>query len=501
MNALRYLAQVLCLLALSTALALAGFALWQPPLADLDQVPVWRTGAADLSAAMKAAGARKDQQPRQFAVALPLPLAVTDGRWSSTGQQATWRARVTSAGAVMLSLEFEHVVLPQGAELRIYDPQGEMVRGPYTRTDVTADSRLWTALIRGDTAVIEVDLPVGEQNLLSLQLALVQHAFAPLGSAEVPDKAGGTSSSCEINAACPAGNDWRDEIRSVAMITASGSAGSFECTGTLLNDVPQDNTPYLLTANHCGFGTSGEPAASVTVYWNYQALNCAGTRGSLKDAQTGAAVVASNTNSDFALLRLDAPPLSSYNVYYAGWDVAGSNPQSGVSIHQPENDIKKISVYDTAASAQQITLGLMGGVDTAVWSVNWSQGVTEAGSSGSPLFDQNHHVVGNLSGGLSSCDQPTDVDHYGRLAVGWAGDPGVSAQLKAHLDPHAAGTTVLCGRDASAADCSPGSGSSGDSGGDGSGGSKSGGGSSSPALLVFLGASLFFRKRITGAKT
>jgi len=143
----------------------------------------------------------------------------------------------------------------------------------------------------------------------------------------------------------------------------------------------------------------------------------------------------------------------------------------------------------------------MGGVDTAVWSVNWSQGVTEDGSSGSPLFDQNHHVVGNLSGGFSSCGNPTAVDYYGRLAVGWAGDSGVSAQLKAHLDPHAAGTTVLCGRDASAADCSPGSGSSGGSGGGGSGGSKSGGGSSSPALLVFLGASLFFRKRITGAKT
>ncbi len=354
MNALRYLAQVLCLLALSTALALAlaGPALWQPPLADLDQVPVWRTGAADLSAAMTAAGARKGQQPRQFAVALPLPLTVTDGRWSSTGQQATWRARVTSAGAVMLSLEFEHVVLPQGAELRIYDPQGEMVRGPYTRTDVTVDGRLWTALIRGDTAVIEVDLPVGEQNLLSLQLAFVQHGFKPLGRAAVPDKASGNSGSCEkTNVACPAGNAWRDEIRSVAMITASGSAGSFECTGTLLNDVPQDNTPYLLTANHCGFGTSGEPAASVWVYWNYQALHCAGTRGSLNDAQKGATLVASNTNSDFALLRLDAPPSSSYNVYYAGWDVAGSDPQSGVSIHQPENGIKKISVYKNPASS------------------------------------------------------------------------------------------------------------------------------------------------------
>ncbi len=162
----------------------------------------------------------------------------------------------------------------------------------------------------------------------------------------------------------------------------------------------------------------------------------------------------------------------------------------------------KCQVRQTAR-AWQITLGLMG-FDTAVWAVSWSQGATEDGSSGAPLFDQNHHVVGNLSGGGSSCDNPTGVDYYGRLAVGWAGDPGdpgVSAQLKAHLDPLAVGTTVLCGRDASAADCSPGSGSSGDSGGGGSGSSKSGGGSSSPALLVFLGASLFFRKRITGAKS
>ena len=41
--------------------------------------------------------------------------------------------------------------------------------------------------------------------------------------------------------------------------------------------------------------------------------------------------------------------------------------------------------------------------------------VTEGGSSGSPLFNQNKQIVGTLSGGSSSCEKPNGANTYGKL--------------------------------------------------------------------------------------
>jgi len=46
----------------------------------------------------------------------------------------------------------------------------------------------------------------------------------------------------------------------------------YQCTGTLINDVPRDNTPHVLTARHCETGVlgGGDPgsASSVTIHWD-----------------------------------------------------------------------------------------------------------------------------------------------------------------------------------------------------------------------------------------
>ena len=48
----------------------------------------------------------------------------------------------------------------------------------------------------------------------------------------------------------------------------------------------------------------------------------------------------------------------------------------------------------------------------------WSKGATAAGSSGSPLIDVGSgKVVGVLTGGFASCDDPMAPDYYGRLSA------------------------------------------------------------------------------------
>ena len=67
--------------------------------------------------------------------------------------------------------------------------------------------------------------------------------------------------------------------------------------------------------------------------------------------------------------------------------------------------------------------------DTTHFEVTWGDGVTEGGSSGSPLIDAaTNRVMGVLTGGFSSCDQPKSPDYYGRLSTARApGRPGAPA--------------------------------------------------------------------------
>jgi hypothetical protein len=71
-------------------------------------------------------------------------------------------------------------------------------------------------------------------------------------------------------------------------------------------------------------------------------------------------------------------------------------------------------------------------------------GTTEAGSSGSPLFDANMHFVGALTGGASTCSSPYN-DYYYRLNKAWSYYSDTTKQLKAWLDPAKLGVTTLNG--------------------------------------------------------
>lgn len=56
-------------------------------------------------------------------------------------------------------------------------------------------------------------------------------------------------------------------------------------------------------------------------------------------------------------------------------------------------------------------------MDAEVRRVRYANGTTEPGSSGSPIFDDNEHVRGVLSGGDSGC--PDVSKYYGRLDLAW----------------------------------------------------------------------------------
>src|SRR5204862_401196 len=77
---------------------------------------------------------------------------------------------------------------------------------------------------------------------------------------------------------------------------------------------------------------------------------------------------------------------------------------------------------------------------------SYEQGTTEPGSSGSPLFDQNHRIVGQLHGGTASCTSLT-YDEYGKVAASWDGGGATSSRLSNWLDPGSSGAVTMNGVD------------------------------------------------------
>ena len=197
----------------------------------------------------------------------------------------------------------------------------------------------------------------------------------------------------------------------------------------MINNTANDGTPYFLTANHC----IGTPNTWV-YYFNHESSTCAGSTGPTNQSVSGGTLLVQNGGSDFALIQLSTTPPASFNVEYAGWDNSGATPSSAVGIHHPSGDVKKICFQDNAP-----ILNNTGGA--AVWWIDsWELGVTEPGSSGSPLFDQNHRIIGQLYGGAAACSGSTNngqYDYYGRFDVSW----GLGASQ--YLDPLNTGVSVL----------------------------------------------------------
>lgn len=405
--------------------------------------PVEKIARLTLAATDAATELAADGPARQgtaLRYAKPLSVAITpatDGTWENVPGGKLWRLRVSSDGATDLSFGFTTFWMPAGATLHVSSEAEPYYQGPYTAKDNKPHRQLWTPVVPGSSACLELFVPSGTTEPPQLVLSQVNsgyrdlfHTRQQLGRAAV--------AGCEIDVACPQAAAWSNEVRSVALYSVGGSA---LCTGTLLANVAGDLRNYFLTANHCGITTAN--AASVVVYWNYQSAFCGRLGGgSMSQNQSGAILRAARADVDVALLELEEVPDASFKVYYSGWDRSGAAASGAVGIHHPDGDEKAISF-----SNLPLTNCIASGGGTH-WQVMWTAGVTEDGSSGSGLWDSTtHRLVGTLTGGDSSCTTPNAPDCYGKFSVAWSGGASPSSRLKDWLDPDNTGVNGVPGLD------------------------------------------------------
>ncbi|MBL8745440.1 MAG: proprotein convertase P-domain-containing protein [Phycisphaerae bacterium] len=418
---------------------------------DLKDVDKVQTDELDFASAM-------DQSNRNLEVGLPLRFAIpvrvnytveNSGTWETLKDGTRlWRLRVGAEGALSINLGFTEYRMPVGATMTILTPDGAEVIRPFTSADNQASNELWTPILNSDEVVIEVRIDEKRLPEMRLRLGQIGAGFRRFGSSEVPVDERGTSGSCNVDVACPEGNPWADEISAAGAYTVGGVD---TCSGSMINNTANDRTPYFLTANHCGISTGN--AASVVIYWNFQNSYCrvpgSGDSGgpgdgSLAQFSSGTTFRASASVSDFCLVQVNTPPNSAWGVTFAGWSREGLNPVRGACIHHPQVAEKRISFYDTFNGSFAPSHGSSWGCspapgpgDNTHISVYWSLGVTEPGSSGSPLYDDNQRIIGQLHGGPSSCSATgaNRSDCYGRVSRSWTGNGTSSTRLSDWLDP------------------------------------------------------------------
>lgn len=419
-------------------LALAATDRVAPRLIDLGPLPVAKAAPV---------GAPLPGQPLQIGVARNVPQAADVDTTAlllswTTGADGRRRAAVTvqSPDASGLRLGLRVAQLPPGTQLRVYAPgSAEIVEVAGTEVLRTIQRNLnagatgaeaytyWLPTVEGPQTTLEIELAPGtDPALLKVSLPQVSHLQVLPTDTEALAKA---ASACTVDVMCTSGNDAY--MRSVArMIFVQGGYGYY-CTGTLLNNARQDRTPYFLTANHCI--SSQAVASSLETYWNYRSTSCnSGVPASNAQVVRGGATLRyASARTDTSFLQLMGAPPS--NATYAAWNAnAPTGPGTSVfSIHHPRGDLQKFSAGSVSGFAACDTANSLCSYSAAPAStfhaVTWSRGVTEPGSSGGALLNSAGQVIGQLYGGRSSCDAPSQPDFYGRFDLAY--DAGLSVWL------------------------------------------------------------------------
>ena len=373
------------------------------------------------------ANEKKGEAPR-FAIAHPVSVGPTQSlNWEKSGQDYIWTHRVTTPNAVSLNFGFSRFNLPEGAELNIYSADRTQFIRTFTAADNNVNNQLWTPVIMADDVFIELTVPATLVDQVELELTQVGQGFRSFGQSTMK------SGSCNVDVMCAESKGWENEVNSVAVISTGGSRF---CSGFMVNNTKNDGTPYFMTAAHCRITAASAP--SLVTYWNYQKTKCGGPAdGKLTDFQSGAVHLASNARSDMTLVKLNSSPQPQWNVHFAGWDATAAIGTSAVAIHHPKIDEKSISFENDPTVLASYGGTTSPGDSTHVQVRDWDKGTTEPGSSGSPLFDSNHRVIGQLHGGAAACGNDLP-DYYGRFHTSYK-----ESNLKTWLDAGNTGATTV----------------------------------------------------------
>ena len=382
-----------------------------------------------------------ENQLKSLQFAYPFDVNLTplnSGAWfSGDDGYSVWKLTIHSENAESVYLIFNDFELPDNAKLFVFSETENHITGAFTSKNNAPSHKFAIAPVAGDEITIQLEVPEQLQKCSPFRIVKVLHDYTGILKAS-GRRPLGISGSCNVNINCESWSDWGENKNSVVrLITESGEV----CSGVLVNNTAENQKPYILSAAHC-YDRWNYPETTVYVF-NYESPFCKSLDGDPVNSLSGAVMKAQSDSLDFALALLNTVPPPSYQPYYAGWNRSTTAPQSMVTIHHPQGDIKKIASDNGPITISSFDAQYTKNAFLKV--ARWDVGVTEAGSSGGPFFDQNKLLVGTLTGGQAICANPVN-DYCNRFAISWDYKSDTTKQLKHWLDPVNKGDEKLPGK-------------------------------------------------------
>ena len=404
-----------------------------------------------------------------------LPESQLWGDWITTpsGERA-WQGVLQLEEAGWNTLYFDQYQLSRGDMLFITNEEGE-VRGAFTEANNVASHSLTTAPLYGERLIVYYYPASGERRVLPWRLSTITTALLTAVGEELPPAVGehkGPGSPWFIvkGLECAEATVRHPEVERIARSEVLLVVrGRFFSSGTLINNSRQDGEALVLTAAHCLNNSYAcrdldyvrQSAEQSVFYFNY--FSPTGDpliNGIEEQTLAGAELVAYNEEHDMCLLRITGvkpdvpqgqcaiPP--SYRPYLAGWNAERDFPVPVIGIHHPKASVRRYNRADEKPPLENYDMASVPvrWVNSHLHIKKWDIGTTAGGSSGSGLFDKNHHLIGALTGGSSYCGTPYN-DYYYALSEAFTGYPDDKC-LKPHLAP-TSDQTILEGLDPFAA--------------------------------------------------
>ncbi len=307
-------------------------------------------------------GVARTQVGSTTAVGIESPHPYPDG---DAGRPVVWRHTLRHPDATFLKLHLARLELGRGDRVRVLDARGRIVveyAGP------RADGARWAPAVPGDTAVVELRADA-EDGGHGVTIDRYGHGAAPIR----PTSICGTDAKEDV--ACYAGTPIETSSRAVGRMLFEDHGVFFACTGFLIS--AQD---HLLTSEHCI--SSQRTVDSLEVTFDFQSASCGGGSTDPSPGFAGERLVTKSRELDMALVTLRDRPSAQHGFL----PLSARAPVAGEALYLPQhpggND-KKVSVLGCAVSTAPGAGRAFGHLCD-----------TEPGSSGSPVLDLAHEVVG-----------------------------------------------------------------------------------------------------------
>ncbi len=376
------------------------------------------------------------------------------GTWTTIeGAGKVWRLALEVKDALSLGVYYNDFYIPEGGRLFLYNKDKRQIIGSFTHDNNPPEKLFATQFVQGDRVTLEYFQPENVKEEARIDISEMAYAYRYI---DFGFRNEDNAWYCMIDVACEEGDGWENQIDGVARISIKIGGSYYWCSGSLINNTNNDRAPYFLTASHCGGTASASDLNQWIFYFNYQASTCGGN-GQGYNSKSGCVFKAHDPGmadpdipgSDFYLVRINGTIPDSYDVFYNGWNRTNSNEDAanGVGIHHPAGDIKKISTYSTPLQSSTFWNG-----QPTHWKLIWAETVNgksimQGGSSGSPVFDSNGLIMGDLTGGYTSnsCTNPSPA-YYGKMWYSWDQNGNTNnTKLEPWLDPSGTGIEKLPG--------------------------------------------------------